>query len=553
MNNSAERRSAFSLNTSYQHKTPKESTRHFVPDHLKRPASLHSEQIVILDELPKENDPKLNLRHPVDQSHLSVEEVLEVIGLTWRKVAVTIASCFCYGAFMANNLLPTIVTAAMWKEWPDMEANKPYYNLIFAGQALARLIGSIILIPCQDILGRRNQLLICGFGLLIFTAVTPLCTEFWSYVVIRFFASFAASPLPSTAQVYNIEIVALEARAANSMILQVWQVIHTMIVTGMNIYFTKAQPYNSWKHLYAFSLLFPALALALILVFRVETPRFAASRGQHTRTWVQLCRLTDGGEKKLAERLKVADVYQCRLKEVHVDVASSRSLIEMIGDNFRRVIDCLTDSRYRMKSYILSILWAMTAVGFWGFTTYMTTFFKYIGLSGNSTTFYCLAVQLPGFLIQWWFMQRKGRLGGRLFALRLCCIWCFTGLVALVITIKASPKSKAVLLLFSLWTYMFSNPLWGVIYAYSSESYPTTHRGAAMALFGTVNALCTLLTTFIGSISVDESTAWRYPLIWSCFYFAAFVTALLLHSETRSDVLADDMKEVVSDAVQEAR
>eukprot|EP01055_Gregarina_sp_Pseudo9_P002429 Gregarina_sp_Pseudo_9__2428@NODE_271_length_3339_cov_29_228182_g254_i0_p1_GENE_NODE_271_length_3339_cov_29_228182_g254_i0NODE_271_length_3339_cov_29_228182_g254_i0_p1_ORF_typecomplete_len541_score81_94Sugar_tr/PF00083_24/1e51MFS_1/PF07690_16/9_3e19MFS_1/PF07690_16/9_4e09MFS_4/PF06779_14/0_064MFS_4/PF06779_14/0_011MFS_4/PF06779_14/37_NODE_271_length_3339_cov_29_228182_g254_i09092531 len=479
------------------------------------------------------------------KSSFSVEEVLSIIGLSWNKTLTICAASLLYGSFMANNLLPTLTTASVWELWPDLEKNKPYFNIVFAGQSLARLLGSIVLIPCQDLIGRRNQLFLCGVILVLFTGATSLCRTFWSYVCIRFCASFANAAIPSTAQVYVIEIVSAKHRALPSTLLQVWQVIQTMIITGVNIGFRKLDPVEhgpiTWKYLYAFSLLFPVSGLLLLLFFRVETPRFAAIRGQQTRAWKQLVKLCGGGPARLAGKLQVADVYKCSLQGVAAHAPPSKNLFQIIVDNFRRMFTIFREPRLRQSTILLCMLWAMTAVGFWGFTTYMTTFFKYIGLASDSTTFYCSVIQLPGFAIQWWVMQRPGKLGGRLFAMRLCAAWCFIGLIALVITIKTSLQAKGVLLLFSLWTYMFSNPMWGVVYTYSSESYPTTHRGAAMALFGTVNSVCTLITTFIGSVSVTEDTAWRYPLIWACFYFATFLVSLLLRDETQATVLEDTL------------
>eukprot|EP01056_Protomagalhaensia_sp_Gyna25_P005934 Protomagalhaensia_sp_Gyna_25__5933@NODE_909_length_2432_cov_894_104471_g716_i0_p1_GENE_NODE_909_length_2432_cov_894_104471_g716_i0NODE_909_length_2432_cov_894_104471_g716_i0_p1_ORF_typecomplete_len463_score49_00Sugar_tr/PF00083_24/1_2e45MFS_1/PF07690_16/5_6e19MFS_1/PF07690_16/1_5e08TRI12/PF06609_13/3_3e08TRI12/PF06609_13/1_8e04TRI12/PF06609_13/1MFS_3/PF05977_13/0_27MFS_3/PF05977_13/9_8e05_NODE_909_length_2432_cov_894_104471_g716_i02791667 len=444
---------------------------------------------------------------------------------------------------MGNNLLPTLATSSLWMSWPTMQDNKPLYNLVFAGQALARLLGSIILIPCQDLIGRRNQLLLCGLVLFIFTGVTPLCTAFWAYVAIRFLASFGAAALPSTCQVFAIEVSSLKHRALAATSVQFWQVSQTMILSGFNIPFFNADPVNSWKHLYASSLGFPFLGLVFLgLVLRVESPRYVAARGHHTRTWLQLCRLTPGGASGLGRLLQVPDVYACRLKDVENDPQPDKNLFEIVVDNFRRMFDCVKDKAYRHDSIVISLLWATTAIGFWGFTTYMTTFFSYIELTSTTTTFYCQAVQLPGFVFVWWLMQRDGRFGGRLFALRFTALWTFIGLIGLVVTIVVSIETKPVLLLFSLWTYALTNPMWCAIYIFSTERYPTTHRGAAMALFSTVNSICTFVTTFIGSVSITPVTAWRYPLIWACCYLASTIVACLLRAETRSQNLANKME-----------
>lgn len=476
----------------------------------------------------------------------TVEEVLLVIGTSWRKLLLTFAAATLYGSFMANNILPTLTTASIWTMWPDLEYNKPYYNMVFAGQALARLIGSLVLIPCQDLIGRRNQLFLCSAVFIVFTGATCVCRDFWSYLCMRFFASFVAAALPSTTQVYVIEIVSANRRALPSTLLQVWQVTQTMILTAVNLGLVKIEgaesSSSSWKYLYAFSLLFPIIGVVILLIFRVETPRYVAMRGEHSRTWNELSKLTKGGTAEtLARQLNVSDVYACRLDGVSPSPPENETFWQILKDNFIRMYTIATD-RSRVRGTIsLSLLWATTAVGFWGFTTYMTTFFKYIGLSSNSTTFYCLAIQLPGFAIQWWFMRKPGILGGRLFIMRFCSVWCATGLLALVWCLRRSPESTKVLMLFSLWTYMFSNPLWGVIYTYSSEYYPTSHRGAAMALFGTINSLCTFITTFIGSISVTHTTAWRYPLIWACFYLGSFFIALVLKDETQTTILQDTL------------
>jgi len=192
---------------------------------------------------------------------------------------------------------------------------------------------------------------------------------------------------------------------------------------------------------------------------------------------------------------------------------------------------------YRRLTFWVALLWGFKAFAYWGVTTYMTTFFNYIGINSNGITLGAFIVQLPGMAITYFLMESSK--GGRILTLRVCGMTCSLGLVLLTILLACGVENSALLYIACLLTYVFTGPMWNALYTFSVELYPTSHRGSAMALFSTVNALCTLTTVFVGSLALDETKKWVYPLIWAACYLGTVAVTLMLKSDTKGIALKE--------------
>lgn len=111
--------------------------------------------------------------------------------------------------------------------------------------------------------------------------------------------------------------------------------------------------------------------------------------------------------------------------------------------------------------------------------------------------------------------------------MRLYAVMCGLFTLVLSLCLGLGTSSKGALTALSLLSSGFGAVIWGPLYSYSAERYPTTHRSIAMGLFTAVTATVTIITTYIGSIALNgKHDMWRLPLIWGSvrlsFAFATF-------------------------------
>lgn len=474
----------------------------------------------------------------------NIEELLKLIGTHRKQVALFMMGAFAYGSFMQQNFLPTLSTAAMWELWPELEERKTTYNWVFAASAIARLLGSLTLIPSLDIYGRRTLIFGCLILETLGTLLSALSWNFGVYIFARVLTAFSVSALPSATVIYVLEVATTKRRALPPTIMQIFHVLAIIYVTAVNIGLTESESVKfvrSWRYLYLCGLM-PCLVPLVIMCFTwIETPRFYIVKGEETRAWRSLGKLTSGGLEGLEQQLGwKTDGYIHRLEGLPVNDVPDKQWNKEVLSNFVRMLKVAKAPAYRYNTIMLTLVWGLKAFAYWGATTYMTTFFKYAGLASNTTTLSVFAVQLPGMVLTYLQMQwDHPYFGGRINSLRLCTLVCAIGLFCMATTLYTNPDRTGLVFTFSIVTYFLAGPTWNAIYLYSSEIYPTSHRGAALALFSTVNAISTLVTTFVGSIAIDDSNVGRYPLIWGSVYLAAFFVCLLLRHETRATLLID--------------
>eukprot|EP01057_Protomagalhaensia_wolfi_P002870 Protomagalhaensia_wolfi_Nauph_80__2869@NODE_2967_length_930_cov_2_940516_g2326_i0_p1_GENE_NODE_2967_length_930_cov_2_940516_g2326_i0NODE_2967_length_930_cov_2_940516_g2326_i0_p1_ORF_typecomplete_len159_score16_92Sugar_tr/PF00083_24/2_8e11MFS_1/PF07690_16/1_5e09IncD/PF17628_2/0_47WBP1/PF11669_8/8_2e03WBP1/PF11669_8/0_49Phage_holin_3_6/PF07332_11/3_3e02Phage_holin_3_6/PF07332_11/0_71DUF1772/PF08592_11/4_2_NODE_2967_length_930_cov_2_940516_g2326_i0354830 len=133
---------------------------------------------------------------------------------------------------------------------------------------------------------------------------------------------------------------------------------------------------------------------------------------------------------------------------------------------------------------------------------------------------------------------------GRIGSIKIFATFCTVAHLILAIVLACGVSNIAGLTILAMSCFFFGGPLWGPIYTYSAESYPTTTRASAMALFASTTALSTIVTTYVGSISLDQSRTWLFPLIWGVLRFGIVICAFFWKRETNQAILVDTEKQV---------
>eukprot|EP01054_Gregarina_sp_Poly1_P003694 Gregarina_sp_Poly_1__3693@NODE_2090_length_2702_cov_27_982543_g1349_i0_p1_GENE_NODE_2090_length_2702_cov_27_982543_g1349_i0NODE_2090_length_2702_cov_27_982543_g1349_i0_p1_ORF_typecomplete_len528_score41_57Sugar_tr/PF00083_24/1_2e45MFS_1/PF07690_16/2_4e02MFS_1/PF07690_16/7_3e18MFS_1/PF07690_16/5_5e07MFS_2/PF13347_6/0_0011MFS_2/PF13347_6/1_5MFS_2/PF13347_6/0_057MFS_4/PF06779_14/0_00055MFS_4/PF06779_14/1_2e02MFS_1_like/PF12832_7/0_0091MFS_1_like/PF12832_7/0_00094MFS_1_like/PF12832_7/3e02_NODE_2090_ len=478
---------------------------------------------------------------------MTMDEILERIGTHRMQWMIIIISAFSYGHFSVQTMVPTLSVASLFEMWPDLAERSVYFNSVFAAGAFARLVGSLCLIPLLDQFGRRNFLIFCLVISIVTSCASALAPAFPVYVVLRALTLMFTSVLPAAATVYSVELVRTKTRALPSMLCQA---VATMIVVYGT--FTAAgvggqrDDRHAWKWISMVSCAPAVIPCTLLALTWLETPRFLMAVKQDTpKAWKTLSRLSPGGSVELRTRL-VGKGFETTEEELQSliqieglggqETAKSGNIVTKILHTLKGMWQILTRKDDFLLTYSLLLTWALQAFSHWGLSSYMTLFYSFIGVDVTWTTAASFLVQVPGQLILYFIMQsRLGRIG----SIKIYAALCTVMHLMLSVLLGVGVSNRGGLTFTAMMCFFFGGPLWGPIYTYSAESYPTTIRSSAMALFTSTGAIATIITTYVGSISLDEQRTWTYPLIWGLLRFGIVLCALGWKFETKGARLLD--------------
>lgn len=487
---------------------------------------------------------------------VSIEDVLRAIG-THRKQVYLVLMAACAGAsFLEQVFLPTMSTTSMWAAWPELEENRTYYNIVFAVGNVARLLGSLLIIPAQDVLGRRPLITFCLCAQFVTTALSALAPTFEFYVMARALSVLVVAALPSACTIFVLEVVAASKRALPPTLLQIANMTAVIYLSGANQLLTSVSlPYGipSWRFLQLCGLAPTVLGLIFLFITWIETPRFQLSQGNMNAAWNTLIRLCPGGERHLSHWLGGSSPHAVSLcsnafislngSEYGEGSATRSNVCAKMAEHLRRtrvsVMEVVVHDVYKTHIIKLGLLWGVTAIAYWGTVTYVTAFFERLDLVTNWATLAVFSIQIPGLLLSYRLMEWSR--AGRIVALRSMASLCCAGQLCLGVFLLLGYRNQLAIWCLVLATFFFAGPMWNSLYIYSTEIFPTSHRGAAMALLSTVTAASSFVTTFVGSYLVALPNLCAYPLTWAgCFALALGICISLSH-ETRGRPLVDVM------------
>eukprot|EP01055_Gregarina_sp_Pseudo9_P005827 Gregarina_sp_Pseudo_9__5826@NODE_892_length_2084_cov_25_398044_g239_i1_p1_GENE_NODE_892_length_2084_cov_25_398044_g239_i1NODE_892_length_2084_cov_25_398044_g239_i1_p1_ORF_typecomplete_len510_score149_44Sugar_tr/PF00083_24/5_8e44MFS_1/PF07690_16/5_8e15MFS_1/PF07690_16/3_5e09TRI12/PF06609_13/5_6e10TRI12/PF06609_13/7_9e03TRI12/PF06609_13/43MFS_1_like/PF12832_7/9_2e06DUF4220/PF13968_6/0_0014_NODE_892_length_2084_cov_25_398044_g239_i14912020 len=419
----------------------------------------------------------------------------------------------------------------------------------------------IILQPLEfivlDRFGRRNFLMFCLVGSVVTGCCSAVSRNFGTYVALRALTLMLTSVLPAAATVYSVELVRTKARALPGMLCQA--VAAMIVVYGT---FSAAgvggQRHDAaaWRWIALVCCAPTLVPCALLAATWLETPRFLMSvKRDAPRAWRVLRKLVPGGADELHTKLiggetETASPSSARRRiesvvrikgldhqegEEEEDVAKT-SVFVAIRHTMAGMWRILTRKEDAALTYSLLLCWALQAFSHWGLSSYMTLFYRYIGVDVTWTTAASFFVQLPGQLALYFLMQ--GQLG-RIGSIKLYAALCTVAHLVLSLLLRFHVSNCGGLTFMAMMCFFFGGPLWGPIYTYSAERYPTTVRSSAMALFTSTGSIATIITTYVGSVSLDASRTWTYPLIWGLLRFGIVLCAFSWKFETKQAQLED--------------
>lgn len=484
--------------------------------------------------------------------YFSPDDVLTLIGLHRHQVLMILICGFAYASYNIQLLLQALITTSMWEEWPHLESSLGY-NWIFFATGCCKLIGALILVPLQDIFGRRRTLITSLVFFALVSGLGAAMPNFPSYCVMRCLVYLVSACINCSLYVYQIEMVPIRSRTLPPTITQLFGTTGIVFITMVWWLLGKYQ--RAWRWITLLSVAPSLLALFLLAFFPFETPRFYCATGREKAAWDVFIGLTPGGADGLTQLLGEGPETRALILH-HRDCPNNQTLDH--PDNTQHKVSCVglvsrvsREMVYGLKRigtlcvsshsagviWTVCILWGLQAFAYWGVTSYLPSFFESIGLDAHAATLYTFLFEYPGMILAYFLMKSTHCLGGRVSTLRIYTIGCAAVLAIFAICTQYLPHGHGFLYVPTMLTYFFAAPIWTVLYTYTPELFPTDCRGTAMSVAGLANGFPTLVTFFLGSQTVGS---WLYPAIWSAVYGLLSLTALFAVSrETVAEPLED--------------
>jgi putative MFS transporter len=386
-------------------------------------------------------------------------------------------------------------------------------GLLLSAGYLGMFVGALGCGFLADRIGRKRTLIVTILAMSIFTALNSLAPDPATMAVLRFLAGIGLGGALPQPGIYISEYVPAKYRGRFLGLVETSWVYGALLSLAFPLFLF---PRVGWRSTFLVALV-PLFLIPIILARAPESPRYLELTGRGT------------------EAVKL-------LKKYHLIPAD---LKPKLGRMVRQKLDIhaalseLWSSRFRRRTAMLWISWAVLVYTYYGIFTWLPTF--YAGPPLNFTVVRSIQwvliitlAQVPGYYTAALLLDRVGRKAVAVTYLA------FAGLGSVLLSLAGAP---VIILVCSAVISFFNLGAWSALYAYTPELYPTrirgTGSGAAASMgraAGVVAPIATPLLYAYGGL----------PIAFAAFalvHFIGAITILILGIETKGKLLKEISKE----------
>ncbi|KAK8438588.1 hypothetical protein ACI3LY_001362 [Candidozyma auris] len=470
---------------------------------------------------------------------LVLNHALDKIGFGRYQVGLFIVAGF---GWFQDNAWPS-VTAYILPRLIEVdgvhypEGRSPYLLL---SQSFGLLAGAVFWSFSADIIGRRwafniTFLIIGIFG--ICSGASPNFAAAGCFCALWSFGVGGNLPVDSA--------IMLEALPTNKKwlltVMSVWwaigQVVCALISWGLISNYSCSDSSNclakdnrGWRYfVYTLGGLTLVMFLARFLTPVYESPTFHMGRGNDAKAVEIIHKIAHINRTVSAltvEDLQIVDDDVQLEREVGAQNKGNQLLRNRIKKyNLSRIRQCFGSRRLALSSSLVILSWGLIGLAFPLYTAFLPTYLEQRGsankqLSVGETyrnTLIVAVVGIPGAIIAGIMVElRTGRKGVLFLSLIL------TGVVLFGSTTAKTPDSY---LAWNCFFSFFSNIMYGTLYAYTPEIFPTKIRGTAVGLAASANRVFSVFSPII-AIFADLTTPAPIYTSGALFLVSAFLVLL---------------------------
>jgi len=418
---------------------------------------------------------------------MKIDEVISKHISTRKQQQLLLLFSLAWMLDAAGVMLMTFTLGAIVKEW-NLTAVQA--SSIASSTFMGMLVGALTSGFVADLLGRKLAMnlylaLTVVFTVLNGTVQTPLL-----FGILRFLSGIGYGGLMPSVNTYLSESVSINVRGRYLVLLESSWAVGSILIAW---YAVTLGASLGWRTVYYVM----AVGFALFIPFLLlpESPKYVfAKRGK------------EGLEKVL--RVKI---------EGNIEPVVKKSV----------PVAALLEKTYVKRTLMVWIAWFVVSFVYYGLFIWLPRFFAAAGISEARAlwfSFFMMLAQLPGYLSAAYFIEKIGR------KISLAAYFFGTAGAALGFSLVSETTS---LVIMGLVTSFFCLGVWGLVYAYTPELFPTSFRGTANGSAGVMARIAGITAPYFTAIFVGKENLFT-ALIWFALFSAiAAIFVLLWGVETK--------------------
>lgn len=399
---------------------------------------------------------------------------LILCGLAWMAVAA--------GIMLIPFTLPQII-----KEWG---LSKIQASTIASSTFVGMLLGAFISGFVSDLFGRKFANLLFLSMTTILTAVNGLANSPDTFAIIRFLSGIGYGGLLPSVNAYLSELTAIKIRGRYLAILDMNWAFGSILI---GLFAVTLGTKLGWRYDYYIMSLFALLLIPFALA--PESPKYVFSRK---------------GKAALEQLLAV-----------QIDEE-----IEPV-ENVKVPIAALFSRKYYRQTIMVWIIWFIASFVYYGLFIWLPKMFASKGIGELKSlwfTFFMMVAQIPGYLSVAYLIEKTGR------KYTLAIYFMALGASAMAFALA---RDVTVFLIAALITSVFCLGVWGLLYAYTPELFPTSFRTTANGMAGMMARIAGIIAPYFTAYFIQ-----RGSIVGALSWFAAMsvfagIVVLILGVETK--------------------
>ena len=448
------------------------------------------------------------------QETTSLGDIINHIGIGRFHLLIIFITCGGYCAFCCELMVYVFLSDRLGDVWSLTHLQ---YSLLPFGTNCANIIGGLGLGYMSDRWGRVWSFAISTVFIFVFGLVSVFATNFSFFVVMRVLVNIGIGGALTTLFPTLLEFLPVKDRGRYMTYIILCGTLGATFTAGISWWLVPTYPRLGWRIVLLICAIPSFIILLVRVVFRYESPHFLAGRGELSKAASVLETMASVNGRPLE------DIGLSRREKI-IEVLCEA--YETAQDENKTPITSLFQRRYLRTTLLLSVAFVCQAGGYWGVTLFLPAQLEKLGVDGYFNTFAVFLAEFPGILlvsiiIEW---PEIGRLNTfRIFSTMTVCFMALFGIV----------QNPIATTTFSMLLYFAMVPIFGIMYTYISEVYPTRARSVALAYMNFISSLPGLVTPFVSGYLVDVQLVWLYPAVWAVVYAVQLIAAILLRQETR--------------------
>ncbi|MGC8544686.1 MFS transporter [Athalassotoga sp.] len=378
----------------------------------------------------------------------------------------------------AGVMMMTFTLGGISSEWHlSIFQSSTIASLTFAGMLLGAISSGFVL----DLAGRKFAMNLFLAFTIFFTFIDGFSPSPLFFGIFRLLSGIGYGGLMPSVNAYLSESTSIKIRGRYLVLLESSWAVGSILIGLYAVTFGSA-----WRSVY-YSILVASLIFIPFLRIK-ESPRYVFLKK---------------GKKGLEE------LFGRRIEE---DIETIEKPVVPVKALFGK--------KYFKSTILVWSSWFTISLIYYGLFTWLPKILSASGIQANALwfTFFIFLAQLPGYLSAAYFIEKIGRKPS------LILFFAGTAVSSLIFSFVTNIYT---LIIAGLVTSFFCMGVWGLIYAYTPELFPTSFRGSANGSAGMMARIAGIIAPYF--VAAFFGTNVLHALIWFSIlaFLMAFLTAFL--------------------------